>query len=371
MSFESEIIDNIGEVILLGTGGYGESIIIHRGDNKWVVIDSCINPKNSNCLPIEYLKYRNVNVENDVEFVICTHWHNDHIRGISEVLEKAINANLVFTNATDQKKFIQLVALDCLKLKNRTTNCSTNEFAKCLSILAKRNRIPIYASMDRLISSQITKENIQTKIFALSPSDLTLQNFNLEISQLITEYGKSNRKIPNNGPNAKSIALYIELGFHSVILGADLEVELKSPKEGWLNILDASQVIRGKKASLIKVPHHGSENGFHERIWLELLQKNPVAKTTTYNKKNYLPTIDMIERYSNLTDKFYLTSAHHNPKMKKREKEINSLLGFMKERLSEIKYDFGIIRSRINMNNENDHWTVETFGNGFHIPSKL
>jgi len=32
---------NIAEVTLLGTGGgYGESIVLHIGDNEWILVDS-------------------------------------------------------------------------------------------------------------------------------------------------------------------------------------------------------------------------------------------------------------------------------------------------------------------------------------------
>ena len=68
------------------------------------------------------------------------------------------------------------------------------------------------------------------------------------------------------------------------ILGADLEVVLDNADEGWINILEKNQVI-DKGASLFKIPHHGSKNGYHERIWNEILLSNPVSKLTPWNKK--------------------------------------------------------------------------------------
>ena len=34
------------EITLIGTGGgYGESCVVHYGENNWAVIDSCVDPK--------------------------------------------------------------------------------------------------------------------------------------------------------------------------------------------------------------------------------------------------------------------------------------------------------------------------------------
>jgi hypothetical protein len=43
------------EITLLGPG-YGESIIIHIGNNQWVIIDSCIDSADNSCAPLSYLQ---------------------------------------------------------------------------------------------------------------------------------------------------------------------------------------------------------------------------------------------------------------------------------------------------------------------------
>lgn len=238
--------NSIAEIILLGTGGYGESVLIHRGEGKWIIVDSCINPQSKECLPLKYLKDRNIDIENDVEYIVCTHWHDDHIKGISDLFEEAKKAKFVISNNTDKKKFLQLVYLDYKKIKVSPSNSSTIEFGKCLDILKQRNDIPVYVSIDRLILKASLPNGIDSSIFSLSPSDYAMHNFNIEISSLITEFGSSNRKIIYPSINSKSVVLFLELGFHNALLGADLEVSSNN-KEGWLNILDSSQVIKGKE----------------------------------------------------------------------------------------------------------------------------
>jgi beta-lactamase superfamily II metal-dependent hydrolase len=358
---------NKAEVILLGTGGYGESILINLSNGKWIVVDSCTDI-NGNCLPLKYLRDNNVDIEKNVTLIICTHWHDDHIRGLSNLLKYCTNANFAFAIATDVVKFLQLIEFDYEKVEYNASASSTKEFHNCFKILYGRDKKPIYVSTDRLLYSEfVTTTNTQINLFSLSPSDATLHNFNFEISQLIDQYCITNRKIIYRGPNSKSVALLIEFGDSKIILGADLEVDYQNKDEGWLNVLDNSQSIKNKKAIIFKIPHHGSENGFDQRIWNELLMPNPVAKTTCYNKNMGLPTVDMIHNYQKLTDKLYFTSSTTNLKPKARSKEIEKLIQKLGIRLTEVKYSYGIVKSSCSLSEYPHNWIIECSGNAFKV----
>src|SRR4051812_26045765 len=96
---------NTAEITLIGTGGgYGESCVIHLGNNHWIVVDCCVDPKKNSCLPLQYLENFKVDLKKDVKLIICTHWHNDHILGLSQLLEKCCSADLCFGRAIDRKK---------------------------------------------------------------------------------------------------------------------------------------------------------------------------------------------------------------------------------------------------------------------------
>ncbi|HAS16681.1 MAG: hypothetical protein A2035_06355 [Nitrospirae bacterium GWA2_42_11] len=70
------------EVTLIGPG-YGETILIHLGNNKWVVVDSCIDSRTSEPAALSYLQSIGINPETSVVLIIATHWHDDHVRGSS------------------------------------------------------------------------------------------------------------------------------------------------------------------------------------------------------------------------------------------------------------------------------------------------
>lgn len=360
--------NHIFESVLLGTGGgYGESQVIHLGNDYWIVIDSCINPETKKSLPLEYLCSIGVDISENVKLVICTHWHDDHIRGMSALLEECNNAVFSMARATDRTKFLRLVGLDFRKSKFESSVSSTNELNKCLEIIERRGQTIKGACEDRLLLS-LNEHGIKSDVFALSPSDFIMQEFDREISTLITEYGKTNSKIIIENPNSKSIVIYIKVNDIRVLLGSDLEVDVKSNKKGWLRILDSSMVLDGK-SSLFKIPHHGSKNGNHNRIWQELIDESPISKVTPWNRKGKLPQPDMLREINDNSATTLITSIPVNKsKPKKRDRDISKMIRTMKPSLKEVKYSFGQVKCRANtLQSGSTIWSIELDGTAENI----
>jgi beta-lactamase superfamily II metal-dependent hydrolase len=354
------------EITLLGTGGgYGESIVIHLGGQNWIVVDSCINPNTKECLPLEYLKKIGVNISSDVKLIICSHWHDDHILGLSLLLDACQSAKFVITRTSDRKKFLQLLSLDYKKLEKESTNSSTIELNRCLEIIQKRGTSISEASNGKIIYT-VQQPDFSSQVIALSPSDYSIELFNTEISTLLTEFGPTNRRIVCNTPNSKCIVLYFKLGEHRALLGSDLETNTDN-RLGWANIIEFNSPI-DKRSSLYKAAHHGSRNGNDERIWTQLLVNNPVTILSPYNKGTMLPKNDMIELMKMKSDKIYLTS---NPviseKPKKRDPEFEKLLITFKQRLKEVRFRNGIINCRISLMDINDTWKISLLDNAYKL----
>lgn len=99
---------NEAEVTLIGgTAGFGETIIIHIGNGIWTVVDSCTNPMTGECVALEYLRELKVTVEDQLRYVVCTHWHEDHIMGLSKLIDACSNKTVfAISCADDREKFI-------------------------------------------------------------------------------------------------------------------------------------------------------------------------------------------------------------------------------------------------------------------------
>lgn len=362
--------NNVFEFSLIGTGGgYGESIVIHLGNQNWVVVDSCVDPKTKSCLPLEYLQAKGVNLSSDVKLIICTHWHDDHILGISDLLNASPSATFSMTRCTDTKKFLQFVGLDYNKSISEASASSTVEIKKCFDILKNRKSPIKGAEQDKLLW-QNDLNNITSRIYSLSPSDYVVNEFDKEISTLITEYGSSNKKVVIQAPNDKSVALFVSVNNHNIILGSDLEVSNTNNK-GWLCILDNCQCI-DSKSSLFKIPHHGSNTGYNTRIWNELLIENVTANLTPWNVGQKLPRKDMLKIFLNHTDKLYVTSLNnYSDNAKKRERSISKAISKFNNTLCEVRYKFGIVRCRLNILIQDSVWETNLFGEALKVTNEI
>ena len=234
------------EVTLIGTGGgYGESVVVHLGNQHWIVVDSCINPETKNPLPLEYLESIGVNVAKDVKLVLCTHWHDDHIQGLSQILEAAESAIFSVTETGDREKFLQFIQIDYQKVRDIKETSSTKELNQCLDLVVKRNTSVKSAVQDKILLSDKPSDKMRYAVISLSPSDLVVEEYKRELGLLMDQYGQQNRKVVINSPNDKSVVLYIEVGTVNILLGSDLEVS-NSTQKGWKCILTNSQSITGK-----------------------------------------------------------------------------------------------------------------------------
>jgi beta-lactamase superfamily II metal-dependent hydrolase len=355
--------ENIGEISLIGTGGgYGESCVIHVGHGNWIVIDSCIDPNTGTCLPLQYLNNIGLDVSKAVKLVLCTHWHDDHIRGMSTLFKLAKSAAFVVGHAIDLPKFLKLVSLDYQKMAHESSNVSTFEFNTCLETAIDEGRRRVTASHDKVLQTFKFPE-YESSIVALSPSQWTMEQFDLEISTLMSEFGRSNRQIIVKSPNAKSVVSLIKFGSHRALMGADLECSADM-REGWTQIIDHSQVI-DKKFTFFKVSHHGSKNAYDTRIWLELLEDNPIATITPWNKRNGLPTEEMLKTLVNHTEHLYITSPLKKLRAKERHKTIEKMIKDFNPSVNEFRYSKGIIRSRIDILDDQSQWTVECFDTAY------
>ncbi|MDZ4757143.1 MAG: hypothetical protein SGJ10_03255 [Bacteroidota bacterium] len=143
-----------------------------------------------------------------------------------------------------------------------------------------------------------------------------------------------------------------------------------NPNEGWLDIIQNSQVI-DKKSSLFKIPHHGSKNGFHEDIWLNLLTEKPISKLTPWNRNSKLPESEMLIRYSDLSMNLLMASPLVSDKPKKREKRVEKIIDSLNKKLREVKYKKGIISCRVKIDEIDSNWEVSLFENAFSVSEEL
>lgn len=295
------------ELSLFGPG-IGECLVAHLGFGNWMVVDSCLNEAGDRPIALDYLEELGVDVNRQVKLVVVTHWHDDHIRGISQVVRAAGDSHFACSAALQTKEFLQLVANDEIKLVEHSSG--VDEFSEVLSILelrsGKRRRSgPDYWAHEgmRLYYDQ-TQGPVE--VHALSPSAQTVTDSLGGFAKLLPSEGESIRRFPCVTPNDRSVALLVTSAKMHFLLGADLETG-NDVRRGWRAVIE-SRVRPNAISSGYKVAHHGSGNADLEEIWTLLVVKNSRALLTPYARgRQPLPSEADVRRIKSNTQHVYCT----------------------------------------------------------------
>lgn len=337
---------DVSEVSLFGPG-IGECIVIHLGENKWFVIDSCRCPLTNKPVAIKYLEELGVQASTQVEGVLITHWHKDHIDGAFDLINKCDNAQIYFSAALLEKEAIQLGKV-YKKDPFADTDKEIREFGEIIEYLRSGED---YSRANPVQARHtICQRTIPLKIrlLALSPSPQAVTQSIANLFQLIPNVGGSrNRHVIGQSKNLNAVVLYFEFGSFSAIFGSDLE-ETGNPNVGWSAIINSGMQddLSLKPAELFKIPHHGSVNGHNDCVWNLLLDNKPLAITTPYYGGRGLPTNQDIERIQKLASEFWISRKPRPPKVPKRDRMVEREMDSVARSRSAIEDKMGHIQVR-------------------------
>ena len=338
------------EVSLFGPG-YGECILVHIGNHKWVIVDSCFDTERHPAA-LEYLRKLGSNPSEAVCLVVATHWHDDHIRGMGELVEVCDKAAFSCAAALGKEEFLS--ALAALERRPATaTGSGLRELYRVFSLLAERSATCNYAISNRLIYTQD-----DCMIWSLSPSDRAFETFLQQIGQLVPREPESKKRVPSLMPNEAAVVLLVSVCNSTILLGADLE------KRGWLEILDDYK-HPDYKPSVYKVPHHGSHFSHEERVWSEILDKDPIAALTPWRRAGReLPTQADSHRILSYSSRSYVTAAREDASgvsTLRRNNTVDKTIRESGARIRTVGHSSGMIRLRKKVNSPAD-WRIEKFG---------
>jgi beta-lactamase superfamily II metal-dependent hydrolase len=356
------------EVSLFGPG-YGEAIVVHLGDQQWLVVDSCLEPVSGIPAALHYLHGLNVEVATAVKLVVATHWHDDHIRGISAILRECASARFVLSSALSTREFLRLVSLYRGPITVQTSS-GLEEFGDVFDVLRDRQNskatMPpaVRAIADRRLYDavlNIKPRPLAASVHALSPSDATVTLAEVAFADLWPQEGAPRKALPSPTSNQASVALWCQVEHHGFLLGADLERSSRTDT-GWSAILDESTVARGKAAAY-KVAHHGAASGHDDRVWTNLLVSQPHAVLTPYSRgNNTLPTPSDADRIINLTPHAYITAPPRQRRENWTRVIVRQKVNTTTKRMHGVDIGWGHVRLRCPITAAIGSWEVETFG---------
>lgn len=334
--------------------GFGECAVCHLGNGAWMIVDSCLDPKTRLPVALQYLKLIGVPVDTAVVSIVATHWHDDHILGMSELLKACPSSKFTITSAFERKDFNVALgpwmdggsAIDGKGLQELRKICALRRptsFAGANKIIYERQAAP------------------RCSVQALSPSDAALIVCIKElIAKPLTPFCT---RMPNIKGNHASVVLSVEVADRRLLLGGDLEVRADR-LFGWLAVVDSQREFGRLKHHVFKISHHGSANGDHPEIWEHLLEQDPHAVLAPFvGGKTKLPTPTDIERIKSQTSKASLTAAPTAGKFRHENRAVEKTMKEVARSLEVIPHDFGHVRMRGKIGESPEVWSVEHFGN--------
>ena len=344
------------ELTLFGPG-YGESIVLHLGGGRWVLIDSCLDTDGAP-RALSYLESMGLDPTQDVALIVATHWHDDHIRGMAQLVEKCSRARFCCASALGNREFLAAVgALEGRHLSS--AGSGIREIHRVFSRLGQRT--PRQTPKFALANCRIFDQG-GCQIWTLSPSDSNYAAFLRTIGSLIPSGGQSKGRVPDPSPNEVAVVLWVRIENLVVLLGSDLE------RPGWAEILQSAGRPTSK-ASVFKVPHHGSKNAHDPAVWTRMLEPNPFAVLTPWRRGGYfLPTQTDVERILSCTPNAYATTKRSLPAQatRRRPRMVDRTMRESGAKLRWLGMSSDAIRLRRPLDARTD-WNVQKFGSAYHL----
>ena len=303
-------------------------------------------------MALTYLRTLGLDPANVVTLIVATHWHDDHIRGMADLVEACEDAMFCCSSVLDRREFLALAGTAEASSRTRMSS-GVREYVITRTLLSERSDTPRYAHADGLILS-----DANFRVWSLSPADSVFDVFLQRMAQTVHGSDGQRGRLTTIEPNDTSVVLLIEVGDTAVLLGGDLE------QRGWLAILESDRQV-DTRASAFKVPHHGSEDAHEERVWTEMLSEGLVAILTPWWRAGrYLPTSDGVQRMLRFTDEVYITGQSGQPParaVRSRDRIVDRAIRETGSIIRSAEFTSGIVRLRKNINSS-EQWRVERFG---------
>ncbi|MGB5614298.1 MAG: hypothetical protein WBM67_16755, partial [Sedimenticolaceae bacterium] len=203
---------------------------------------------------------------------------------------------------------------------------------------------------------QTTLNNQPALVTALSPLPAAFSQSVQHMAQYLPVIDKPIKHAPELHPNLEAVALHIDLGSDSILLGADLEEHMNF---GWTAVISDRWAGSRPPATAYKVAHHGSYTGDCPALWSKLLRKDPVSILTPFTwGRHKLPTNDDKRRIRENTSAAFITSnTSRRPEMDTYQLK---RLGDVCNNLTRADAGFGAVRLRKTRGTSS--WEAELLG---------
>jgi hypothetical protein len=350
------------EVTVMGPG-FGESIVIHIGAGEWMIVDSCKEHGRQQVAPLRYLESIGVDPTSSVKIVAVTHWDQDHVKGIGDVVKKCTAAEFVCAKAFVKDEFQDYLEYYAIGKQDRGVKDIRDAFVELFeSQRTVRQAIGGRLHLKRIAGIEGALADFS--LTSLSPSDTEHDLFLQSIASQLPSASEPLRAAVARTPNLASVVLALNWNDCAVLLGADMEHRNELDR-GWNAAVGEGRRAFVPPAGLVKIPHHGSVNAHNDRMWNELLTSSPISVIAPFGKgkgDTRPPTESDIARVKARSSTVFVTAPHVSSKSSTRNAAITRGLREGGIQTRTLKRPMGLVRFRRKANSQ---WGYEMFGPAF------
>jgi beta-lactamase superfamily II metal-dependent hydrolase len=340
------------EVTIFGPG-FGEAVSVHLGEQNWLLVDSCIDPESKEPASQTYLKRIGIDASN-VKSILASHWHDDHVRGISKLAYSYPDAEFLISSVFNDHEAASFLAA----YGGAIAPGQAGGAKELYEVIRQRESVFFVHQRSNILELELT--NRQIRVNAFSPVQSAIAQAVAHMSKYLptNNGGTPINHAPELKPNFEAVAIHIDLGdnVNSILLGSDLEDHATN---GWSMVVNDSWCKKKLPANIYKVAHHGSHTGDSPAIWTTLLKPKPLALMTPFNLgRHRLPTEEDKARIKSQTPNLYISSgATRKPDM---DSANLKRLGDICKNINKVNSGFGAVRLRKKFSDSD--WSVECFG---------
>jgi beta-lactamase superfamily II metal-dependent hydrolase len=256
----------------------GESVILGLPGGGWGVID-CYASSLSDPTTNQTLNFLDERGIDTLEFLCLTHPHEDHFRGMSQILRaKEVRAFWHYAGvgpAGLYRRVREYLRKDASRGGDAATIEEAAELDTVHEMAESRGIHRPITGVTPLIPNAYDPD-ARFQVWALAPSHERVDDYQRRLGACFDPDRRLKRQIPHADHNIVSIALWVRFGQTQLLLGGDAE------EASWRQVLERWNRLA---VHAVKVSHHGSTNGYCEDLWESLgAHGRPFAIVTPYQR---------------------------------------------------------------------------------------
>ncbi|TCN27050.1 hypothetical protein [Sinorhizobium americanum] len=309
----------------------GESLILLFDCGSAITIDCCKTGNENHT--INSLEELGIGFEK-VLFNVITHFHDDHIKGMSELAAACTNAKIVIPDAWTEDVFKYFVAT----VSDETTLgrvSVTKEIERIFDILkGSPRRLFTVSELSSLYPPPAHPSAKGESLIVLTPTVARKAKFLARLASAIAAGDTEAFGFCETNKNWTSICCILKYGEKYAFLGGD--VENLSPDYD-LSSVHQSHLKPLSRYEFVKLPHHGSDTSFCMELRSLINDDDTVVAITPYPRGHKpLPSFNTAN-YLRGAEKAYVLTGHkigasRPQRMRRRQFVIDPIPAFRRKR---------------------------------------